>query len=294
MEKRIALALGGGGVKGLSHIGILRRLEQHGFQICAIGGTSIGALVGAFYALGYSVDEIERMFTDFKPSKLYGQMRGQEPSFLGLGGLTRRLRELIGERTFADLKLPFAVDAVWLEHGKEITLREGPLVDALLASMALPGVFPVKFINRMGLIDGGMLNTVPVGAARSLAEPQAPVVAVALTAPLGVPATMQRIYFPKFVPRWLADAIKRLRFLQALDVLLLSQDMMMRALTKFHLENEPPDFIIRPAVEHLNMLQPASTPELVKKGEDAVDAALPQLLKLFEKEDSMQAEETLP
>lgn len=289
-QKSIALALGGGGIKGLSHIGVLRRLEEHGFQICAISGTSIGALVGVFYALGYGVDEIERIFTTFKQTRLYGQMRGQAPSLLGLAGLTRHLNELIGNRTFADLTLPFAITAVWVEYGRVVTLREGSLVDALLASMALPGVFPMKTINRMGLVDGGMLNAVPAAAARSLVEARYPVVAVPLTAPLGVPATMQRIYLPKFVPRWLADTIKRLRFVQALDVFFLSQDMMMRALTKYHLEKEVPDLIIRPAVAHLNTLQPADAHYLIERGEEAVDASLPQLLNLFEKESPVRHE----
>ncbi|MCC6299906.1 MAG: patatin-like phospholipase family protein [Anaerolineales bacterium] len=284
MEKNIALALGGGGIKGISHIGILRRLEQHGFQIRAISGTSIGALIGAFYALGYRLDEIEKLFVEFKQTKIYGQMRGQAPSFLGLGGLTKRLNELIGDCTFADLKIPFAITAVWVEYGRVVTLREGSLADALLASMALPGVFPMRTINRMGLIDGGMLNAVPAEAARALVEGRYPVVAVSLTSPLGVPATMERIYLPKFVPRWLAEAIKRNRFVQAMDVFFLSQDMMMRALTKFHLDKEAPDLIIRPAVAHLNTLQPAAAHDLIERGKEAVEASLPQLLNLFEKE----------
>lgn len=283
-QKSIALALGGGGIKGLSHIGVLRRLEHHRFLVRAVSGTSIGALVGAFYALGYGVDEIERIFTDFKQTKLYGQMRGQAPSFLGLAGLTRRLNELIGNCTFADVKIPFAVTAVWVEYGRVVTLREGSLVDALLASMALPGVFPMKTINRMGLVDGGMLNAVPVQAARSLVDGRYPVVAIPLTQPLGVPATMQRIYLPKFVPDRIANAIKGLRFVQALDVFFLSQDMMMRALTKFHLEKESPDLIIRPAVAHLNTLQPAEARYLIEQGELAVEDSLQQLLNLFEKD----------
>jgi NTE family protein len=290
MEKDITLILGGGGIKGISHIGILRRLEQEGFCIRAIAGTSIGALVGVFYALGYSVNEIEKLFVEFKQTKLYGHMRGQASSFLGFAGLTRILNELIGDRTFADLKLPLAITAVWVEYGRVVILREGSLVDALLASMALPGAFPMKTINWMGLVDGGMLNAVPVEAGRALTGSQYPIVAVPLTAPLGVPATMNRIYFPGFVPRWLADAIQRLRFVRALDVFFLSQDMMMRALTKFHLEKEPPDLIIRPAVAHLNTLQPADAQYLIERGEQAVDASLPQLLNLFEKESPVRDE----
>ena len=281
MEKNITLVLGGGGTKGISHIGVLRCLEQEGFQIRAIAGTSIGALVGVFYAMGYSVNEIEKLFIEFKQKKLYGHMRGQAPSFLGFAGFTRFLNEFIGNRTFTDLKLPFALTAVWVDYGRIVILREGSLVDALLASMALPGAFPMKTINWMWLIDGGMLNAVPVGAGRALTGSQYPIIAVPLTAPLGVPATIKRIYFPKWVPPWLAASIKRLRFVQAMDVFFLSQDMMMRALTKFHLEKDPPDFIIRPAVAHVNTLEPVSAHEMIKKGEEAVTASLPSLQELF-------------
>jgi hypothetical protein len=92
---------------------------------------------------------------------------------------------------------------------------------------------------------------------------------------------MQRIYFPKFVPPWLANAIKRLRVVQALDNLLLSQDMMMRALTTYHLEKEKPDLIIRPAVAHLNTLETVIVHDVIRRGEEAVDASLPALECLF-------------
>ncbi|WKZ42740.1 MAG: patatin-like phospholipase family protein [Anaerolineales bacterium] len=282
MEKKIALALGGGGVKGVSHIGVLRRLEQHGFQIHAIAGTSIGAIVGVFYALGYKPDEIEKLFVEFKQTRLYGQLKGQEPSLLGLAGFTRRVNELIGNRTFADLKIPLIMTATWVEYGREVFLDQGSLVDALLASMALPGIFPMKYINRMGLVDGGMINPVPVEAVRTLAEPNMPIVAIPLTAPLGVPASMERIIFPKFVPRWLGEWVKRTRLVRAADVFFLTQDMMNRANTKHYLDISKPDLIIRPAVAHLNTLEKVDMRAVAKKGDEAIDAALPELNKLFE------------
>lgn len=286
MAKKIALALGGGGVKGISHIGILRGLAQHGFQIHAMAGTSIGAIVGVFYALGYKPHEIEDFFAEFKQYRIYGQMRGQEPSLLGLAGLTRQLNVLIGNRTFEDLKIPFIVTAAWVEYGREVFLNQGSLVDALLASMALPGVFPMRYINRMGLVDGGMLNPVPVEAARTLSEPNIPILAVPLTAPLGVPASMERIVFPRFVPRRLAEWIKQTRLVRALDVFFLTQDMMNRANTKYHLEISKPDLIIRPSVAHLNTLEKVNVRAIAKRGDEAIDASLPALMKLFDTADS--------
>ncbi len=282
MDKKISLALGGGGVKGIAHIGILRGLEKHDIRIHAMAGTSIGALVGVFYSLGYSVDEIEGLFADFKQTRIYGQMRGQEPSLLGLAGLTRRLNELIGKRTFADLKIPFIVTATWVEYGVEVFLNQGSLVDALLASVALPGVFPMKYINRMGLVDGGMLNPVPVEAVRTFTESGIPIVAVPLTAPLGVPASMKRIIFPRFMPRWLGERIKQMRLVRALDAFFLVQDMMNRAHTKYHLEKAKPDLIIRPAVAHLNTLEKVDVRAIAQKGEEAIDSSLPALKDLFE------------
>jgi NTE family protein len=246
-----------------------------------MAGTSIGAIVGVFYSLGYPVDEIERLFAEFKQARIYGQMQGQEPSLLGLAGLTRRLNALIGNRTFADLKIPFIVTAAWVEYGREVFLNRGSLVDALLASMALPGVFPMKYIHRMGLVDGGMLNPVPVEAARTLSEPNIPIVAVPLTAPLGIPATMERIIFPKFMPRWLGEWLRHRRLVRALDVFFLAQDMMNRANTKYHLEMSKPDLIIRPSVAHLNTLEKVDVGAIAKKGDEAIDASLPALLKMF-------------
>lgn len=288
MEKRIALALGGGGVKGVAHIGILRRLEHHGFEIHALAGTSIGAIVGVLYGLGYKPNEIETLFVEFKQARLYGQMKGQEPSLLGLAGLTRRLNELIGTRTFADLKIPLIVTAAWVEYGREVYLHQGSLVDALLASIALPGVFPMRYINHMGLVDGGMLNPVPVEAARTLAEPNMPIVAAPLTPPLGVPAPMERIILPRFVPRWLAERIKRTRLARIVDIFFLTQDMMNRANTNYHLAHSKPDLIIRPPVAHLNTLEKVDMRAIAEKGDEAIDASLPALLKLFEEKVAAQ------
>ena len=96
----ITLALGGGGSKGSSHIGVIRRLEQEGFRIKATAGTSFGGLVAVFYGLGYSPDEMEEMLAARDQSQLFGHISNDRSSLLGLAGTTAFLEEVIGSRTF--------------------------------------------------------------------------------------------------------------------------------------------------------------------------------------------------
>lgn len=280
-QKSIAVALGGGGVKGVSHIGVLRALTRNGFDIQAIGATSMGALVGVLFGLGYSPNEMEQVFHQLKRTGYSGRDKKSEPAFLGLRRFEKFAREFFGKKTFHDLKTPLIVTAAEIKHGREIFIREGLLVEALLASVALPGIFPARRMMDMDLVDGGALNPVPVEAARSLVDAKTPVVAVVLTAPLGVPATMERIVLPRFIPRWLAQRIKRLRSVQAIDIFLLSQDMLNRAITKHNLDRSKPDLILRPNVAHLHTLDTGYVTEIALEGDSAVRHALPELLKLF-------------
>src|SRR5215208_127680 len=162
----ITLALGGGGSKGNAHIGVIRRLEKEGYRIRAVAGTSFGGLVAAFYALGYSADKLEELFATADQSQFYGHGPNDGPSLIGLAGVTRLLEETIGDCTFADLKLPCILTAVDLKSGKEVFLSKGRLVDAILATIAMPGVFPARYTEGLELVDGATLDPVPVAAAR--------------------------------------------------------------------------------------------------------------------------------
>lgn len=102
----ITLALGGGGAKGNSHIGVLRRLEKEGFQIRAVAGTSFGGIVAVMYAAGYDPDEIEDIFAEVDQSRLYGRSSQEKPALLGLAGVRKWLDEVLPGRAFADLKIP--------------------------------------------------------------------------------------------------------------------------------------------------------------------------------------------
>lgn len=276
----ISLALGGGGAKGNSHIGVIRRLEKEGYKIEAVAGTSFGGIVAVFYAAGYSIVEIEEMFAGLDQAQLYGHTPEQGPSLLGLAGAAKWLRQVFGEKTFADLKLPCAVTAVDLKCGCEIILSEGRLVDAVLATVAVPGVLPHVHMHEWELVDGGVLNPVPVSVARSLA-PKLPVVAVALTEPLGVPARTWTIPLPNLLPRALMDRLSRFSYAQAFDVFLRSLDIVDRAITEYRLEVDKPEIVIRPVVGHLDLFSEVDVHVVAQLGEDAAEKVLPDLKKYF-------------
>ena len=274
--KEIAVALGSGGAKGNSHIGVLRSLERAGYTISAIAGTSMGALVGAFYAAGYSPDEIEAVFTKVDQSKLYELGLLAQPGLLGLGKVAQLLDETLGEKTFADTRIPCAFVAADLESNCEVELSVGKLKDAVLASISVPGVFPPQELNGHQLVDGGVLNPVPVSVVRKLA-PKLPVVAVALSTPF-LPTTSQLpTSLSSAIPEAFMKRITRLNVSQALSIFLQSIDMSNQAITELRLEKEPPDVLIRPAVEHIGLLDNVVVADVAKLGEDAMEAVLPEL-----------------
>lgn len=277
----ITLALGGGGAKGNSHIGVIRRLEQEGFRIRALAGTSFGGLVAVLYALGYSPDELEALFASADQDGFYGHAPEDSPSLMGLAGVTRLLEEKLGESTFDDLKIPCVLTAVDLKSGREVLLSEGRLVDAILATIAIPGVFPARYLDGLELVDGATLDPVPVAPARMLA-PRLPVVAVVLTMPVGTPAQSWRLPLHKYwAGRIVSGLLSRMRYDSVWDVFSRSLDITSRAVTQYRLQVDRPDVIIRPQVYEIDTLDVVDVHEVAKRGEEAVEAALPQLRSLF-------------
>lgn len=278
--KSITIALGGGGAKGNAHIGVLRKLERAGFHIRAAAGTSFGGVVAVFYALGNSPDEIEATFETFDQSRLHGHRYGDEPSLLGMEGGRMWLEHQLGDRTFEDLKIPCALTATDLKSGSEIILTEGLLLEAVLATTAIPGIFPARRINDWELVDGGVLDPVPVAPARSLA-PGLPVVAVTLNDPIGIPAQPWNIPVPGFIPQSLMMRISRSRVAQAVDVILRSFDIVNRGVAQYRLEVDRPEIIVRPMVSNIDTLEQVDVHAVARRGEEAVESILPELNNLF-------------
>jgi NTE family protein len=165
----IALALGGGAARGFAHIGVVRTLVAKGFKPDIIAGTSIGAVVGGCYAAG-KLDEIERWARSLTRRRLFSYL---DVSLGGLGlisgtRLFETLSEALGDTRIEALPLRFAAIATEIGTGHEIWLTRGRIADALRASYALPGIFPAVQIADRWLMDGALVNPVPVSAARAL------------------------------------------------------------------------------------------------------------------------------
>lgn len=272
----ITLALGGGGAKGNSHIGVIRRLEKEGYIIRSVAGTSFGGIVAIFYAAGYSPDEIQKIFEDVDQGRLYGRDPEDGPSLLGISGVRKLLNHVVGGKTFDDLRIPCAVTAVDVKSGDEVIISKGSLVDALLSTTALPGIFPVQRMNGWELVDGGVLNPVPVSVARML-SPNLPVVAVILNDPMDKPVPTYTIPMPQILPRSIVERISRMNFAQSLDIFLRAVDVSSRAVAHFRLELDKPDVLIRPAVHHINLLDKVVVADVAMLGEQATEEMLPQI-----------------
>jgi NTE family protein len=156
----VGLALGGGGNKGYAHVGVLRRLEQAGVPVDFMAGTSIGAAVAALCALGHTSDTIadilDRVGNDlFKPVL---SLR----SLLSDSGLQDRLRSFGADRRIEDLPVPLAVVAADIAQGREVIFRRGLVWAAVFASISIPGIYPTKPMGGHILVDGGVVDPVPV------------------------------------------------------------------------------------------------------------------------------------
>ena len=273
----ISLALGGGGVRGVAHIGVLRALEKHGFEIKAIAGTSAGGLVGAVYAAGCTTEEIESSFKELNEKISFHRKAHDKPSLLGLSGITNKLSELLADRTFDELKIPFAATAVSLFSGKEIILRKGKVIDAVQATIAIPGVFPSQEIGGQVLIDGGILDPVPVKVARWM-QPKLPVVAVMLHKP---PEGYEELEIPMPIPipgpTSLVDRLTKLRPVQALKIFTRAMEVTTTQLTELSLKLYQPEVVITPKVGNIGVLQEVDFGELVKAGIQATEETLKEI-----------------
>lgn len=181
-EPEVVLALGGGGARGVAHVGVIRVLETAGIRVRAVAGTSIGAWVGALHAAG----RLEGWVDIVRDMNWQGILRYLDPTLprtaLFAGRKLRLLMEQLlgGRRRIEDLEIPFRAVATDLLNRREVWIDRGDLVTAVAASTAIPGVFQPVRLGETWLVDGGILAPVPVRAARDLAG--GPVLAVDLNA----------------------------------------------------------------------------------------------------------------
>ncbi|MFM2642324.1 patatin-like phospholipase family protein [Vibrio chagasii] len=163
MAKTISLVLGSGGARGLVHVGVIRWLIEHGYEIKSISGCSIGALIGGVYAAG-KLDEFEEWITSIDQSDMTMLLdfSWQSSGMFKGDKIIDSLRQLIGEVAIEDLPIPYTAVAANVAEEKEVWLKSGSLFDAIRASISLPLFFTPHVINGEELIDGGVLNPVPI------------------------------------------------------------------------------------------------------------------------------------
>jgi len=164
----IGLALGGGAARGFAHIGIVKALVAHGIVPNVVVGTSIGAVVGGAYAAGH-LDTLEEWARSLQPRSVFSYLdiRLNGSGLIGGAKLASELESSMGDTLIEDLPIKFATVATEVRTGHEIWLTHGRMVDAMRASYALPGIFSPVLIGDRWLVDGALVNPVPVSAARA-------------------------------------------------------------------------------------------------------------------------------
>jgi NTE family protein len=166
---KIGLALGGGGARGIAHIGVLKVLEREGIKIDYLCGTSMGALIGACYSLGMTVEEIEQQVLKIRKRDLMKMVDLRHPkrSIIKGNKVYQYITSLIDDAEFSDTKIPFAVVTTNLETGEEEILEKGLIAEAVQASVSVPGIFPPVKIGDSYLIDGGVVNPTPIDVSKN-------------------------------------------------------------------------------------------------------------------------------
>jgi len=244
----ITLVLGGGGARGLAHAGVLRVLHDQGIPVRAVVGTSIGAEIGAFYCAGLGVDRIESMARELDwmaTVKLF--LPTLDGGGLTAGGnITAYLRQHLGEATFADCDPPLRAVATDMRRGRQVILSDGELVDAVRASIALPGIISPHRVGDRLLGDGGLVNPLPVDVAREAFG--GPVVAVAVH-----PGAREADEDGEADP--FRDPVEDKEGLALLENLRRAVQITQAQLVSYHLSESPPDLLFKPVVPGMGSLE---------------------------------------
>jgi NTE family protein len=273
--RRVGLVLGGGGSRGIAHIGVLEILVRERIPIDLIVGTSMGGIVGVLFALGFSPDQLADRMAILQHDPPVNLKR------LTARSRQRMLRHLLSEalsgNTFADLEIPTTLMAVDMVQGKEVALNEGPLMPAVLATSAVPIIFPPVELNRMQLADGGVIDSLATHVAFEQGADK--VIAVDIEPPLG-----------KDNP-WV-DPISaitgfQLPFLFGSDESPQTPNMLasmwrVARVMAWHIHGQrlsahPPDILLRPRVEHYGSLDFRNIKDILLAGTAEAERHLAEL-----------------
>lgn len=283
----IALALGGGCARGWSHIGVLRALDEAGIEVSMIAGTSIGALVGGCYLAG-KLDELEEFARGLTKRRIFGlldlNLRGN--GLFGGMKLDARLREHLDGTRIEDLPKPFVCVAAEIRTGHEIWLSTGSLITAMRASYALPGVFEPVTCNGRTLVDGALVNPVPVSVCRAYEQPL--VVAVNLSHDnFGRAAVIRHNAGELVVARDAPAPIGQQSEAEAKEsrigitgVMVEAFNIIQDRISRARLAGDPPDLSLHPKLGHIGMTEFHRADEAIRLGYEAAATQIAELTRL--------------
>jgi len=309
-RKTVGLVLGSGSSRGWAHIGAIEALEKQKIPIDYIVGCSIGSYVGAIYASG-SLQRLKTFVLKMNGKKVFSYFDVVFPRSGVLNG-TRRLKELYSMHTeaadFCDLKIPLMMVATDLTTGKKVVLKSGSILEALRATMSVPGLFaPVKIKDRW-LVDGGIVDPVPVGVARALEADV--VIAVDLNSGIISQRNKTRIrrravkkvgdppsYKSELVQKLhdyyetaeisFTDKISEMLKKESatpdiIETVMCSINIMQERITRINLAVEPPDVLIQPHLGHLRMMDFDQVENSIEEGHAAVNDKIEEIKALLE------------
>ena len=274
---RLGLVLGGGGARGLAHIGVMRVFQREQIPVDLIAGTSMGGLVGALYAAGVPITTVQEEVG--RLSKLTEQIKLVDVNIssagLSVGGrrIYNFMADLLGEDlTFADLRLPLSMVSVDIRTGREVTLQGGLVIDAVRATISVPGIFQPVDLGDYRLVDGGVLDNGPVDVARTMGATRTIAVDVFPSFSRNMPGMAPVETGPQlpFAPLSLNEIY---------NVIMI----MIAALTDSRLREYPPDLLIRPEIPASITLMSGfgRATEIIDAGEVAAEEALPAIRALL-------------
>lgn len=259
-KQKVGLALGGGGARGLAHIGVLKALEEEDVPVHMIAGTSVGALIGALYSAGTTTGEMEEMSSEIGWSALTNYSRLTlfrllvSERQLSTSNMEIYLRKHMGERRFDQLRIPFACIATDLQTGERVVFREGSVALAARASATIPGLFePVLFRHRY-LVDGGLVSNIPTDLVKRMGADT--ILAVDVTAD-----------FSKFQPRNILAILNQAIYIQSESM---SKDELSHA-----------DIVIRPQLGDISAIDLTRSAESIDSGTLSTRAMVPQIKRLL-------------
>jgi len=274
---KIGLALGGGGARGLAHIGIFKVFEKEHIPIDFLSGSSMGGILAAAYGAGLTAEQMEAVALEIANPRRLMRLMDVKPLRRGLmeGKRVRSflLKKLGLDLQFEQMRIPVALTATDYLCGETVVLNHGSVIDAVMATSAFPGVFQAVKINDRWLVDGGMLNNVPINVVRNLGAQIAIAVDVTCeTWQWEVPLEPEQIHrLPSIFPPMTEDLYQSLMILTS-------------EITRIRFQESPPDLVICPRlpIDLSIFLGFTRASEVIKAGEVAARQALPGLYRLLE------------